>query len=116
MRKRTLDRIEIFKDVRVIELEVVHDADLRLVMDEFAALVEKCGVVFVAFNDEPWTVREPCALAQVVRDSANEIARVQTVVLENPREQRRRGGFAMRARDDDRTFAADEKFLEQFGQ
>src|SRR5690349_10693561 len=85
-------------------------------MNEFAALVKKGGVIFVAFNDEPWTVREPRALAEIVRNAANEITGVQSVVLEDPRQQRCRRGLAMRARDHNRTLAPNEKFLEQFRQ
>ena len=62
MRKGFFDRGEIFKNIRVVEFEVVDDGDFRLVMDELAALVEKRGVVFVALDDEPFAVREPRAL------------------------------------------------------
>ena len=41
---------------------------------------------------------------------------METLVLEDPREQRRRRRLAVRASHDDGAFAADEKFLEQFGQ
>src|SRR5207247_8567212 len=67
-------------------------------------------------DDEPVAVGKPRALVQVVRNAADEIAGVEAVVLEDPGEQRRRGGLAVRAGDDDRAFAADEKFLEQFRQ
>ena len=60
-----LDRGEIFKNVRVIEFQVVDDRDLRQVMDELAALVEKRGVIFVALDDEPFAVREARALAKL---------------------------------------------------
>ena len=85
----------------MVEFEVVDDGDFRQVMDELAALVEKGRVVFVALDDEPFAVGEPRALAEIVRDAADEIARIQAVVLENPRQQRSRGGLAVRAGDDD---------------
>src|ERR1039458_9011057 len=100
----------------MIKLEVVDDANFRHVMDEFAALVEKRGVVFVAFDDEPLTVCKPRTLVQIVRNAADEITRIQSVVLKYPRQQRSRRGLAMRAGDDDGTFAANEKFLEQLRQ
>ena len=53
MRERFFDRVQIFKNVRVIEFEVVDDGDFRQVMDELAPLVEKRRVVFVALDDEP---------------------------------------------------------------
>ena len=34
----------------VIELDVIHDHDLRQVMNELSAFVEKGGVVLVAFE------------------------------------------------------------------
>ena len=37
---------------------------------------------------------------KIVRDAADEIARVQAVVLEHPGQQRRGGGLAVRAGDD----------------
>ena len=116
MREGFFDRVQIFKNVRVIEFEVVDDGDFRQVMDELAALVEKRRVVFVALDDEPFAVGEPRALAEIVRNAADEIARIQPIVLEHPRQQRSRGGFAMRAGDDDGAFAANEKFLEQLRQ
>jgi hypothetical protein len=104
------------EDVGVIELEVVDDRDLGQVMDELAALVEERGVVFVALDDEPFAVREARALAQIVRDAADEETRVQSIVLEHPRQQRGGGGLAVRAADDQTAFAADEKFPEQIRQ
>ena len=100
----------------MIEFQIVDDGDFGLVMDEFAALVEKPGVIFVAFDDEPLAVRKACALAEIVRDAANEKTWIQSVVLEHPRQQRSRRRLAMRAGDDERAFAADEEFLQQFRQ
>src|SRR5205814_1822284 len=96
MLKRGLDRIEAVENVGMIEFEVIDNRDLGQVMNELAALVKEGGVVFVAFDDEPIAVREPRALAEIVRDAANEIARVQAVMLEDPGQQRRGGGLAVR--------------------
>ena len=92
------------------------DRDLRQVMDELAALVEKGGVVFVALDDEPFAVGEARALAEIIRNAADQVARVEAVVLENPRQQRGRRGLAVGAGDDQRTLAANEELLEQFRQ
>ena len=78
--------VKVFKNVRVIEFKVVDNCDFRQVMDELAALVEKRSVVFVALNDEPIAVSEPRALTEIVRNAADEIAGVQPVVLEDPRQ------------------------------
>ena len=44
---------EIVEDVGVVELEVVQDQDVRAVVHELRALVEKRGVVLVGLDDEP---------------------------------------------------------------
>src|SRR5271170_1046840 len=116
LRKTLLDGVEIFKNVRVIEFQIVDDGNFRQVMDELAALVEKRRVVFVALDDEPLAVRETRALRKIIRDAADEKTRIQTVVLENPRQQRSRRGLAVRSRNNNRTFTANKKFLQQFRQ
>src|SRR5262245_58992595 len=63
MRERLLDRIEILKNVRMIELQVIDQANLGKVMNELAAFVEEGRVVFVAFDDEPFAVGETRPLA-----------------------------------------------------
>src|SRR5579862_4488257 len=98
----------------MIEFQIVDDGDLRQVMDEFAALVEESGVVFVAFNDEPFAIGETRALTKVVRDAADQKARIQAVMLEHPRQQRSGSRLPMRAANDQRAFAANEEFLQQF--
>src|ERR1035437_1090509 len=75
MRKSFFDRVEIFKNVGVIEFEIVDDGDFGLVMDELAALVEERRVVFVALDDKPFAVREPRALTEIVRDATDQIGR-----------------------------------------
>ena len=62
MRERFFDRLQVLKNIRVIEFEVVDDRNLRQVMNKLAALVKKRGVVFIALDDEPLAVREPRAL------------------------------------------------------
>src|SRR3954471_11833462 len=99
----------------MVEFEVVDDRDLRQVMDELAALIEEGCVVFVAFDNEPFTVRETRALAEVVWNAADKIARVEAVVFEDPGEERSSGGLTVGAADHERAFAANKKFLEQLG-
>ena len=54
MMKLCFYRVQIGKDVRMIELEIVEYRGARMVMHEFGTLVEKCGVVFIRFDDEEW--------------------------------------------------------------
>jgi len=51
MREGFLDRVQIFKNIRVIEFQVIDDRNFRQVMDELAALVEKRCVVFITLDD-----------------------------------------------------------------
>ena len=104
-----LDGGEIFENVGVIEFQVVDDDHFGQVMDEFAALVKKGGVVFVALDDEPRAGGETGAFAEIVGDAADEKAGVQTVVLEDPRQEGGGGGFAVRPAHHDGAFAAHEK-------
>src|ERR1051325_937239 len=101
MFERGLNRIEVFENIRVIEFQIVDDGNFGQIMHEFAALVEKSGVVFVAFNDEPFTICKSRALAEVVRYSPDEITGIQAIVLEDPRQQRSGRGFAVSSTDDE---------------
>ena len=116
MAERFLNRREVGENVRVIELDIADDGALRQVMNELAALVEKRRVVFIPLDDEPLAVREPRALRQIVREAADEVTRIQPVMLEHPGQQTRGRGLAVRARDDDGAFAANEKLAQQIRQ
>src|SRR5204863_9818092 len=109
MRKCFLDRGDAFKNVRMVELQVVDDRHFRQVMDEFAPFIEKSRVVFVALDDKPFALGESGPLPQIVWNAADEIARMETLVLEDPREQRRRRRLAVRASHYDGAFAAVDK-------
>src|ERR1700677_2665573 len=85
-------------------------------MEELAAFVEKGGVVFVAFENEPGAVGEASALAEIVGDAADEEAGIESVVIEDPGQEGGGGGFAMGAGDDERALAPNEEFLEQLGE
>src|SRR5262249_11148366 len=114
--ERRLDGGQILKNISVIEFDVVDNGHLRQVVDELASLIEEGRVVFVPFDDEPLAVGEARSLPQIRGDATDEITWVQSVVLKNPREQGRCRGFAVRARDHERAFAANEMLLEQFRQ
>ena len=76
MFERNLNRIQVFENIRMIKFDIIDDGNLGQVMDKFAAFVEKCGVVFVALNDEPFAISKSRSLAEIVRDSPNEITRI----------------------------------------
>ena len=90
---------------------------LRQVVDELRALVEKRGVVFVALDDEILRVVEARALPEIRRHAADHVARLAI----RPRsriqvEQRGRGRFPVRAGDDEIVPAAQEKLLQHLRQ
>ena len=70
----------------MIEFDVIDNCDLGEVMNEFAPFVEKGGIVFVPLDDEPFAIGKARALAEIIRNAANEIAGGQAVVLEDPRQ------------------------------
>jgi hypothetical protein len=75
------DLVEILEDVRVIELDVVHDRALRQVVQEFAALVEVGRVVLVALDHEEVRMREACARFEVLRHAADHEAGILARML-----------------------------------
>ena len=95
--ERKLDRGEIIENIGMVELDIVDDDGFGEVVDEFAALIEEGGVVFVTFDNEPIAVGETGTLLQIVGDAANEVTRVAATVLEDPGEERGGGGFAVGA-------------------
>src|SRR5262249_8982014 len=111
-----LNRGEILEDVRMIEFKIVDDRDLGQIVHKFAALIEKCGVVFVAFNDEPLAVRNARALSEVVANASNQETGGQCIVLKGPAQQRSGRGLTVCPCDNERALAANEKFLQQFRQ
>src|SRR5687767_15651594 len=87
-----------------------------MIMNKLASLIEKGRVVFVALDNKPFAVGETRALAEVKRNSADQIAWVQSVMLENPGQQGCGGRLAVGSANDERPLSTNEKFLQQLGQ
>ena len=103
----------------MIELDVVDDGDVGQVLEELRGLVEERAVVLVALDDEVAALPDPIAravLAEVPRDAADEHARIDAAVRQQPSGQRRRRRLAVRAGDDDRARAPEEVLANRFGQ
>lgn len=66
-----LDRFQIVKDVRVIELKVVEDQRTRAVMHEFRTLVEERAVVLICFNHEEVAFAQTRRNLEVTRYAAD---------------------------------------------
>ena len=86
--KLGFDGGEIRENVGVIELEVVQDRRARPVVHEFRALVEKSGVVLVRFDHEEARIGQPRRHAEIHRHAADQKARIQTRIFEQPGEHR----------------------------
>src|SRR5207253_5114023 len=82
-----LDFIEVVEDVSVIELDVVYDQQFRQVMHKFRALVEKGGVVLVAFDHEILRIVQACALSEIFCESADEITGLASGLFHVPFDQ-----------------------------
>ena len=71
-----LDGIKVFKNVCVVKLEVVHYQRSWSVVQELGSSVEVGGVVFVCFYDKEGVRAEPGRLFEILRDTADQEARV----------------------------------------
>ena len=102
-----LYRTQIGEDVGVVEFQIVQHGGTRAVMHEFGAFVEKGGVVFVGFDDEKRRfavrvlarrLRQAGGNAEVFRYAADEEARRESGIFQDPCEHGRSGRFAVRPR------------------
>ena len=94
-----LDRFQIVKDVRVIELKVVEDQRTRAVMHEFRTLVEERAVVLIRFNHEEVAFAQTRRNLEVTRYAADHKARLIAAGFEDPGRHSGGGGFAVRTRN-----------------
>src|SRR6267378_1333831 len=85
-------------------------------MHELWPLVEVSRVVFVAFDDEVIAGRNLKARAKVLHDSADHERGIKSSLIDYPRGQTGRRSFAMGTSNHQRPAAANEFFLQNFGQ
>ena len=104
----SFDRSQVGKDVRVIVVEIVEDRRARPIMDELRALVGERRVVFVGLDHEEGATRKARRDAEIHRHAADQEARIEPGVVEYPGEQRRGRGLAVRARDREHPFVAQD--------
>ena len=85
--------------IGVVKLQVVEDRDVRAVVNELGALVEKRAVVFIRFNDEVLTgaAAGACGLREVAGFAADQVARRGAGAFQDPGEDGRGGGLAVGA-------------------
>ena len=99
----------------MVELHVVHDHQLGEVMNELRTFVEEGRVVFIAFDNEMLRVAQAGALAEIRGNAADQVSGGFSSGFKYPSQQRRGGGFAMRAGDDEIMASTEEKLLQRFG-
>ena len=90
-----LNRLQVVKDIRVVELKVVEDQRPRAVVNKFGALVEEGAVVFIRFNDEERAVAQARRDVEIARNAANNEARLVTAGFKDPGRHAGGGGFAV---------------------
>ena len=94
-----LNRFQVVKNIRVIELKVVEDQRARAVMDKLGAFVEERAVVFVRFNDKEWAIAQTRRNVEVTRHAADHKARLVATGFEDPGRHAGGGGFAVGTRN-----------------
>ena len=94
-----LDGSKIGIDVCVVVFERGDDQFVGMVVQELRGLVEECGVVFVAFDDELFPAAEAiAAVAEIRGDAADQEIRPPAGDLENPGEHGGGGGLCRACR------------------
>ena len=86
---------------------------LRMVVQKFRPLVEKRGIVLVAFEDKFVSAAQAEAAPKIFGHAADQEIRMPPGVMQNPGKHGRRRGFSMRAGDDERIVARQKEFLER---
>ena len=107
------DRLDVGINIRVVELNIVDDRNVRQVLEELGRLVEERAVVLVPFDDEVASLSHAIAgslVAKIARDAADEHTRIRARIGQHPPGQRGCCGLPVRACDDDRP-RAPEKML-----
>ncbi len=90
-----LNRLQIVKDVGVIELKVVEDQRARRVVYELGALIKERAVILVGLNHKERAVAQARGDVEVARHAADHKARLIAAGFEDPGRHARRGGFTV---------------------
>lgn len=62
---------EVFKDIRVVELQIVQESYLGAVVDKLTALIKKGRVVFIPLDNKPGAISKTGTLTQIRRYSTD---------------------------------------------
>src|SRR5579862_1227529 len=111
-----LDGIEIFVDVGVIEFDGSEDDCVRKVVEKLWALIEKGGVVLVAFKNEVMSAPEVEARSEIFGNATDQEGRMQACGVEYPGQHWGCCGLAVCSGYDEDVLPAKEFIVEQLRQ
>src|SRR5438128_883728 len=109
--EREHDCVDVAVDVRMVELDIVDDRHVRQILQELGRLIEKRAVILVSLDDELASAAEAVArtaVAEVRRDAADEHARINAAMGQQPARNGAGGGLAVRAGNNNRSRAPEE--------
>ena len=107
-----LDRFQVVKNIRVVELKVVEDQRARAVMHELGTLVEERAVVLVGFDHKERAVAQTRRNVEITRYAANHEARLVAAGFEDPGRHARGRGFAMRTGNGNHPAVAQDEVMQ----
>ena len=79
--KGVLDGVQIAENIGMVEFDAGQHRHVRMVVQELGPLVEKGGVVFIAFKHDPVPLAHPVVAVEVGNDAPDEKGRIQTRCL-----------------------------------
>src|SRR5208282_3585583 len=90
--------VEVFVYVGVVELDGGQNGSIRKVVEKLGPFVEERRVILIAFHNELIPSIKPEGAAKVFGNSADKETGGTSGMMEQPRQQGRGRGFAVRAR------------------
>ncbi len=72
MDKLGLDGFQIGENIGMIKFQIIQNQSAGMVVQKLAALVEKSGVIFIAFQHEFGTIAQSGTAAKIFRHAANQ--------------------------------------------
>ena len=110
-----LDSGQIGKDIRVVEFQIVENDGARTVVNEFAALVEEGGVVFIRFHHKKRRLTESGRDPEIAGHTTNQITGIEPGVLQNPGQHGAGRGLAVGTGHRQHPAPGQDHILQQLG-
>src|SRR5471030_1250308 len=90
-----LDRFKIFKDISMIEFQVVQDQRAWAIVNKLGTLIKEGAIVFIRFHNKKVSLSQTCGHGEIARDAADNKPWLITADFKNPGHHTRGGGFTM---------------------